>query len=185
MAAVGLFTGVCTGHGCWPPANYSTNLITNVQVTKIVPIHTGTVRVIHCKPCGKNPACHPGTVKATCSTVMGGSGVPAVPMKTMKTGDVETDAILTAIGPKVCAARVPLARIGDSITCGSAVAVGAPNVLQCSGGSAVAGLAAAAAAAGIAGALAAGIFAIGFPTIGGQGSRSSQAPGDNSITDCD
>ena len=187
MAALALQSGVCTGPGCWPPANFAVAQITNVMVTKQFPLSTGDVRVIHCKPCGKNPACHPGVVAASCATVMGGVGAPAIPVPSSKTGDVETDAILAALAPKYCAARKPIGKIADSVGCGSSIAVGAPNVLLCSGGSAIAALAAAAAAAG----LLAGAFPIlGIPSIGGgQGKNGpsdgpNSAPGDNAETLC-
>ena len=75
---------------------------------------------------------------------------------------------------------LPAAKIGTSISCGSKVAVGAPNVLLCAGGSSVSKLAAAAAAIA-----ALGSFPIlSIPSIGGSGGSGSQSPGDNSVTDC-
>jgi len=180
MSAFGLTTGVCTGHGCWPPQGYAPSPITNVKVTKIAPLVSTQIRNVHCKPCGKNPACHPGTVSVGCATVVCGVGAPGMPMPVMKTGHMETDAILAKIGPKICAARLPSAKIGTSISCGSKVAVGAPNVLLCTGGSSISKLAALAAAMA-----ALGSFPIlSIPSIGGGGGSGSQSPGDNSVTDC-
>ena len=180
MAAFGLTTGVCTGHGCWPPQGYAPSPVTTVKITKIAPLVSTQVRNVHCKPCGKNPACHPGTVSVGCATVDCGVGAPSVPQPVPKTGDAETDAVLAKIGPKICPTGFPPAKIGTSISCGSKVAVGAPNVLLCAGGSSVSKLAALAAAmAGL------GMFPIlSVPSIGGQGGTGSQSPGDNSVTDC-
>jgi len=188
MPALALQTGVCSGHACWPPANFAPAQITNVLVNKVQPLSTGDIRIVHCKPCGDNPMCHPGTVAAACATVMGGVGAPAVPLPAFKTGDPETEAILAALAPKVCAVRKPIGGIADSVGCGSVIAVGSPTVLLCNGGSAIAALAAAAAAAGAL----AGLFTLGFPTIGGAGGPGAQgkqgpngsSPGDNSETLC-
>ena len=180
MSAFGLTTGVCTGHGCWPPAGYAPSPVTTVKVTKIAPLVSTQVRLTHCKPCGKNPACHPGTVSVGCATVDCGVGAPSVPLPVAKTGNAETDAVLAKIGPKICPTGFPPAKIGTSISCGSKVAVGAPNVLLCSGGSSVSKLAALAAAMA-----ALGSFPIlSIPSIGGGGGSGSQSPGDNSVTDC-
>tara|TARA_B100000287_G_scaffold150860_1_gene142708 strand:- start:31767 stop:32309 length:543 start_codon:yes stop_codon:yes gene_type:complete len=180
MSAFGLTTGVCTGHGCWPPMGYAPSPVTNVQVTKLPPLVSTQIRNVHCKPCGKNPACHPGTVSVGCATVMCGVAAPSTPMPAPKTGDPDTDATLAKLAPKYCASRLPPAKIGTSISCGSKVAVGAPNVLLCSGGSAAKMAAIAAAIAAL------GAFPIlSIPSIGGGGGPGSQSPGDNSVTDCD
>ena len=165
MSAFGLTTGVCTGHGCWPPAGYAPSPVTTVKVTKIAPLVSTQVRLTHCKPCGKNPACHPGTVSVGCATVDCGVGAPSVPLPVAKTGNAETDAVLAKIGPKICPTGFPPAKIGTSISCGSKVAVGAPNVLLCTGGSSISKLAALAAAMA-----ALGSFPIlSIPSIGGGG----------------
>jgi hypothetical protein len=97
-----------------------------------------------------------------------------------KTGDPETDAVMAKIGPKICPTGLPPAMIGTQITCGSKVAVGAPNVLLCKGGSSISKLAALAATMG-----GMGSFPIlSIPSIGGGGGSGSQSPGDNSVTDC-
>ena len=180
MSAFGLTTGVCTGHGCWPPAGYAPSPVTSVLVTKIPPLVSTQVRLTHCKPCGKNPACHPGTVSVGCATVLCGVGAPATPVPVPKGADPETEAILAKLAPKICASRLPSAKIGTSITCGSKVAVGAPNVLLCKGGDSVSKLAALAATMA-----SLGMFPIlSIPSIGGGGGSGSQSPGDNSVTDC-
>jgi hypothetical protein len=166
MAALGLVTGTCTGHICWPPMTYGPSLVTTVLVTKVQPLHDKAPRLPHCKPCGENPACHPGQVEAVCKTVMAGTDVPAIPVPTAKTLDAETDAILVALAPKMCATRLPLARISDPINCGSAVAIGSPTVLLCTGGGAATSMATAAAGAGL-GAVAAIGAAAGIFTIAG------------------
>lgn len=166
MAALALVTGTCTGHVCWPPMGYGPSLVTTVLVTKVLPLHDQSPRLPHCKPCGKNPACHPGLVQPTCKTVMAGTDVPAIPVPTVKTLDAETDAVLKALAPKMCATRLPLARISDPINCGSAVAIGSPTVLLCSGGGAATSMATAAAGAGL-GAVAAVGAAAGIFTIAG------------------
>ena len=97
---------------------------------------------------------------------MAGTDVPAIPVPTVKTLDPETDAILLALAPKMCATRLPLARIADPINCGSAVAIGSPTVLLCSGGGAATSMATAAAGAGL-GAVAAIGAAAGIFTIAG------------------
>ena len=149
MAALALQTGVCTGHACWPPMGYGPSLAQTVRVTKIAPLHDTVVRLPHCKPCGKNPACHPGAVVASTKTVLAGTDVPGIPLVVPKSGDPETEAILTALAPKLCATRLPIARISDSCGCGSAVAVGAPNVLLGTGAGAATSMAKAAVAAGV------------------------------------
>ena len=117
----------------------------------IFPLAGGDVRLPHCKPCGKNPACHPGAVVPSGTTVLYGLGPPSIPIPTTKTGDPETDAIITALAPKYCPAVKPASGISDSVGCGSVVAMGSPTVLVYNGGAAVAALSALAAAAGACG----------------------------------
>ena len=180
MSAFGLTTGVCTGHGCWPPQGYAPSPVTTVKVTKIAPLVSTQIRNVHCKPCGKNPACHPGTVGVGCATVDCGVGSPSVPQKVPKSGDKETDAVMAKIGPKICATGLPPAKIGTAITCGSKVAVGAPTVILCKGGSSSEKLKDIAATMG-----GLGSFPIlKIPSIGGSGGSGTQSPGDNSVTDC-
>ena len=100
MTNLALQTGVCTGHACWPPMGYGPSLAQTVRVTKIAPLHDTVVRLPHCKPCGKNPACHPGAVVASTKTVLAGTDVPGIPLVIPKAGDPETEAILTALAPK-------------------------------------------------------------------------------------
>lgn len=166
MGALALQTGVCTGHGCWPPMGYGPSLAQTVRVTKIAPLHDDVARLPHCKPCGENPMCHPGLVIASVKNVLAGTDVPAIPLVIPKAGDPETEAILTALAPKLCATRLPLARIADTVGCGSAVAVGAPNVLLGTGAGAATSMAKAAKAAGIGAVAAAGAAAAIFTIAG-------------------
>ena len=148
-----------------------------VRVTKIAPLHDDVTRLPHCKPCGKNPMCHPGLVIASTKNVLAGTDVPAVPLVIPKAGDPETEAILTALAPKLCATRLPLARISDTVGCGSAVAVGAPNVLLGTGAGAATSMAKAAKAAGIGAVAAAGAAAAIFTIAGMAASMLGSAGG--------
>ena len=177
MAALALQTGVCTGHACWPPMGYGPSLAQTVRVTKIAPLHDTVVRLPHCKPCGKNPACHPGAVVASTKTVLAGTDVPGIPLVVPKSGDPETEAILTALAPKLCATRLPIARISDSCGCGSAVAVGAPNVLLGTGAGAATSMAKAAVAGGVGAVAAIGAAAAIFTIAGMAASMLGSAGG--------
>ena len=189
MPAASLQPGPCSGHACWPPFAFQKSLVTSVKLNKgIFPLAGGDVRLPHCKPCGKNPACHPGAVVPSGTTVLYGLGPPSIPIPTTKTGDPETDAIITALAPKYCPAVKPASGISDSVGCGSVVALGAPTVLVYNGGAAIAALSALAAAAGLVAGLSGigiGITSPGGSTVGGEGGRGTGSPGDNSVQICD
>jgi uncharacterized Zn-binding protein involved in type VI secretion len=66
---------ICSGHGCWPPRPCLTGS-PNVRANGL-PLHRlGDSWAFHCKPCGKNPACHDAVLVRASSTIRI-NGIPA------------------------------------------------------------------------------------------------------------
>jgi uncharacterized Zn-binding protein involved in type VI secretion len=66
---------ICTGHGCWPPRPAITSSRTVFLDGRGV-VRQGDRYAVHCKPCGKNPACHTSFVARGSSSVFV-DGIPA------------------------------------------------------------------------------------------------------------
>lgn len=59
---------ICTGHGCWPPRPAISSSKTVFSDGRGV-VRKGDRYAVHCKPCGKNPACHDSFVTEGSSSV--------------------------------------------------------------------------------------------------------------------
>lgn len=75
MPAIVRESDICTGHGCWPPRPAITSSRTVFLNGRGV-VRQGDRYAVHCKPCGKNPACHTSYVARGSSTVFV-DGIPA------------------------------------------------------------------------------------------------------------
>lgn len=61
MPAICRVGDICSGHDCFPPRPIISGS-TNVFLDGRGVARKGDSLAIHCKPCGKNPRCHPSTI---------------------------------------------------------------------------------------------------------------------------
>jgi uncharacterized Zn-binding protein involved in type VI secretion len=68
MPAICRVGDICSGHDCFPPRPIITGsedvFLNGKGVARL-----GDALTFHCKPCGKNPRCHPSTIAGGSSSV--------------------------------------------------------------------------------------------------------------------